>query len=139
MTVRHKSSQRAEYIPSTFDIHYSIFAFSEFLFRLDWPLFRPAARQNFEPFNPGLNKFIQVLNAITKRFIIANIHTEPAAGAVRCVDIVSLALIDRRIQNMGNQADPLAAFAVGAIFLLPFYSQRRHQAEIGRASCRERV
>ena len=26
-----------------FDIYYSIFAFSEFLFRLDWPLFRPAA------------------------------------------------------------------------------------------------
>ncbi len=26
-----------------FDIHYSIFAFSEFLLRLDWPLFKPAA------------------------------------------------------------------------------------------------
>jgi len=28
---------------STFRIRYSIFAFSQFLFRLDWPLFRPAA------------------------------------------------------------------------------------------------
>jgi hypothetical protein len=28
---------------STFIIRYSIFAFSEFLFRLDWPLFRAAA------------------------------------------------------------------------------------------------
>ena len=32
-----------EYLTSTFDIHYSIFAFFEFLFRLNWPLFRPAA------------------------------------------------------------------------------------------------
>jgi hypothetical protein len=38
-----------EYLTSTFIIRYSIFAFSEFLFRLDWPLFRPAAALNTDP------------------------------------------------------------------------------------------
>jgi hypothetical protein len=32
-----------------FDIHYSIFAFSEFLLRLDWPLFRLAAALTPDP------------------------------------------------------------------------------------------
>jgi len=48
-----------EYIPSTFDIHDSIFdilflinpARSKFLFRLDQPFFWPAARLNPEPLN----------------------------------------------------------------------------------------
>jgi hypothetical protein len=35
---------------STFIIRYSIFAFSEFLFRLIWPLFRPAGRRHPKPF-----------------------------------------------------------------------------------------
>jgi hypothetical protein len=30
-TVRHRSSRQAEYTPSTFDIHHSIFAFEKFL------------------------------------------------------------------------------------------------------------
>jgi hypothetical protein len=30
-----------------FDIHYSIFAFSEFLFPFDWPLFWPAAPSQY--------------------------------------------------------------------------------------------
>ncbi len=68
---------------------------------------------NVEPFlTYNLNYFIQILNAVTKRFIIANIDTQPAAGTVGGVDIVRLALIDGCIQNMGNQADPLASFAV---------------------------
>ena len=58
------------------------------------------------------NKFIQVLNAIAKRFIIANIHTEPAAGAVRCVYKFRLPQVDGSIQNMGNQTDGLTSFTV---------------------------
>ena len=67
---------------------------------------------NVEPLNPGSNKFIQVLNAITERLIIANIHTKPAAGAVRRVYIRRLTLIDGLIQNMGHQTNPLASFTV---------------------------
>ncbi len=67
---------------------------------------------NVEPFNPGSNNFIQVLNAITKRFIIANIYTKPATGAVRCVYIFRFTVIDGIIQNMGNQTDTLTSFAV---------------------------
>ena len=36
---------------STFIIRYSIFSFLEFHFRLNWPLFRPAAGLNPEPLN----------------------------------------------------------------------------------------
>ncbi len=67
---------------------------------------------NVEPFNLGSNKFIQVLNAITKCFIIANIYTKPAAGAVRGVYIFRLTQIDRISQNMGNQTNALTSFAV---------------------------
>jgi hypothetical protein len=84
---------------------------------------------NVEPFNPGSNKFIQVFNAITKRFIIANIHTEPAAGAVRCVYKFRLPQVDGGIQNMGNQTDGLTSFTVRAIFFVPFYSQGRQQSD----------
>ncbi len=68
---------------------------------------------NVEPFlTYNLNYFIKVLNAITKRFIIANIHTKPAAGAVRCIYIFRFALIDGIIQDMGHQTDTLTSFTV---------------------------
>ena len=41
--IRFRIDMGAHAIPSTFDIQYSIFAFSQILFRLNWPLFRPAA------------------------------------------------------------------------------------------------
>jgi hypothetical protein len=70
---------------SLFDIRYSLFAFSKFLSRLNWPLFRPAAA--LIPFVPRTQSIFSIRNPQSK---IRNRKTRTPQHATRTPECAAL-------------------------------------------------